>query len=70
MKNQAGPVPNSLYEHDHLVLFVQTPFDSASTGNEEENKAEESGQLAFVQRRKEIGNVQKLWHHVIWTEAI
>ena len=54
MKNQAGPVPNSLYEHDHLVLFVQTPFDSASTGNEEENKAVESGQLAFVQRRKEI----------------
>jgi len=37
-----------------LFRFVQAPFDSAPTGNEEENKTVKGSQLAFVQCRKQL----------------
>ena len=38
----------------------QTPFDPAPTGNEEENKAVENGQLAMIHRWEEIRPKLKL----------
>lgn len=38
------------------ALLIETPLDPASTGDEEKNKAIESGQLALIDRWKKPGS--------------
>ena len=47
---------SALWPFKLLSLFVQAPFPPSPTSNEEENKAVEDGQLAFVDCRKEVGS--------------
>ena len=55
MGSAAAPCWVSCF-YELLALFVQAPFHPASTGNVEENKTVEGGQLAFVNCRKEVGS--------------
>ena len=55
MGSAAAPYGVSCF-YELLAFFVQAPFHPASTGNVEENKTVEGGQLAFVNCRKEVGS--------------